>query len=157
MRAWRSLSTALGHGDAARAAAAACNGAAGLTPEASQALIVSLHNSYRKTMASEARLGQAEMELEEARQAAERAQEVAEREALATPRLEKRVSRLTYELNEARVRIAELTSARRKMMQPFRSARVTSQSLGGARNCAGNCTNPNAQNGSRSSFDTDQG
>ena len=95
-------------------AAAACNGAAGLTPEASQALIVSLHNSYRKTMASEARLGQAEMELEEARQAAERAQEVAEREALATPRLEKRVSRLTYELNEARVRIAELTSAREK-------------------------------------------
>ena len=95
-------------------AAAACNGAAGLTPEATQALIVSLHNSYRKAIASEARLGQAEMELEEAREAAERAQEVAEREALATPRLEKRVSRLTYELNEARVRIAELTSARER-------------------------------------------
>lgn len=73
-------------------------GPAGLTLEASQALIEKLHESYRKSKECEARLKEVEKELQQARAVALRDVEA----ALATPCLEQKVSGLMQELQQSR-------------------------------------------------------
>jgi hypothetical protein len=75
-------------------------GPAGLSLEASQALVAKLHESHERTRACEARLKQAEQELAQAATAAARASSI--------PTLQKHISDLARELEEAQACIGAL-------------------------------------------------